>query len=192
MSRARFRYRARPKIGPFRINIARGRGVLPRVSSVSVKAGPLTWNPKRRTASVDTPGIGSVMIPYGGAGRTQGAVTTRGSRLVDPELDAWAVKYIACPRQTCAAQLGKPCVTPSGARTRCHMQRREVARAQRHYGPDTTPGGRSTRPGPISPLGQLVRRALGWFLVLALARVYVLALGDPGSAPAVIATITHR
>lgn len=187
MTRARFRYRARPSLGPFRINIARGRGVLPRVSSVSVKAGPFTWNPTRRTASVDTPGIGSVMIPYGG--RARGAVTTRGGRLVEPELDAWAVEHITCPR--CGSQPGKGCLTPSERPARCHTQRRELARTERHYGPSTTPGGRTTTPGPIRPLGRLLSRVLGWAAVVAVAWLSVLLLGA-GSALDVIGQEVQR
>jgi hypothetical protein len=50
-------------------------------------------------------------------------------------------------------------------------------RAKGRKTPDYTPGGRSTRPGPVSPLGRLVRRLVGWLVVVALAVVYADVLG---------------
>jgi hypothetical protein len=46
-----WRFRMRPSIGPFRLNIGR-RGL----SSVSLKLGPFTRNFRRNTTTVDLPG----------------------------------------------------------------------------------------------------------------------------------------
>lgn len=48
-----FRFRKRPRLGPLRLNITE-RGL----RSVSIKAGPFTWNPKRRRITTNLPGSG--------------------------------------------------------------------------------------------------------------------------------------
>jgi hypothetical protein len=156
------------------------RQVVPVPSSVSGRLLWWTWNPQRRTVYTNLPGPVDTVTTYGG--HAHGAVTTQGSRLVDRELEAWAVKHVTCPRPTCRAQPRQSCVTPSRVRTGCHAQRREMARAERRYGRpaatgDTTPGGRSREPGPISPLGRLVRRIVGGLLVVAVAWLVVVVLG---------------
>jgi hypothetical protein len=45
------RYRRRLRLGPLRLNIS---GL--RLTSVSVKVGPWTWNPTRRRITTDLPG----------------------------------------------------------------------------------------------------------------------------------------
>lgn len=165
----RVRYRARRRFGPFAINIAPGKRMLPRVSSVAVKIGPVTRNLTRGTTSINTPGLGSVQLDSG-----RSAVTTR--RQYPPGTDDVAVAEIQCRR--CGSQPTRPCQTPSEApAARPHKPRRDDAadliESRRR---DYTPGGRSTRPGPVSPLGRLVRRILGGLLVVVLAWLLVVAL----------------
>lgn len=150
------------------------RQIVPVPGSLSVHALGETWNPQRRTITTNLPGPVDTVTTYG---RPRGAVTTKGGRLVEPELDAWAVEHVTCPRDTCQAPPGERCHRPGGEPCGVHMQRREMARTERHYGPDATAGGRSTRLGPLRPVGQLLARALGLVAVVVLAWLFVLSLG---------------
>jgi hypothetical protein len=48
-----FRFRKRPRLGPLRFNVTE-RGL----RSVSIKVGPVTWNPRRRRVTTNLPGSG--------------------------------------------------------------------------------------------------------------------------------------
>lgn len=112
------------------------RQFMPWPSSLSLRVLWWTWNPQRRTVYTNLPGPVDTVTTYG-TRRARGAVTTRGSRLVEPELEAWAVANIMCPR--CGSRPGQGCeTTPSRRPARCHMQRREMARTIRRYGPSAT------------------------------------------------------
>lgn len=67
---ARLRYTQRPRIGPFVVNLGRGRpgtgfwgflrGLFPRITSVSLKVGRYTRNLRTGKQTVDLPGPWSI------------------------------------------------------------------------------------------------------------------------------------
>lgn len=60
--RIRWNFRMRPGFGPFHANITKHRW---RSTSITLVKKLLTWNPKRHTISIDTPGPGSFGFTYG-------------------------------------------------------------------------------------------------------------------------------
>jgi hypothetical protein len=165
----RVRYRARRRFGPFAINIAPGRGMLPRVSSVAVKIGPVTRNLTRGTTSINTPGLGSVQLDGGRSRRPA-------RRQYPPGTDDVAVAEIQC--RHCGSQPTRRCQRPSEVPVaHPHKSRRDDAADLIESRGDYTPGGRSGRPGPIRPLGRLVQRILGVLLVIGLVWLWATVLG---------------
>lgn len=157
----RVRYRARRRIGPFAINIAPGRGMLPRVSSVAIKVGPFTRNLTRGTTSINTPGLGSVQLDSGRSRRP-------GRRQYPPGTDAVAVAEIECrgchmrPLNVCETAQGRPAARP-------HKLRRDDAADLIEHRRDGGP-----RRGPVR---LLVGRVLGWLAVVVLAWLLALYSG---------------
>jgi hypothetical protein len=143
------------------------RQVVPWPSSLSLRVLWWTWNPQRRTVYSNLPGVVDTVTTYGEPESRQPTA-----------LEQIVARRLPCTVPTCQAQPDTDCRTPSGRpASRPHKPRIEAARAEIRRRGDTTPGGRSRRLGPVSPLGQLVRRIIGAVLVVAVAALVVVALG---------------
>lgn len=131
--------------------------------SWSLKLGRLTYSPKARRLSVNTPGIGSVQITPGRKAPARpparGNIARTLAQPVDPEWEAWCIQHRRCP--SCGSEIGDVCRTPKAKRpTKTHPERLASEPAR-----PATPSGAS------GMLAATLRRVLG---LLILAAVLVL------------------
>lgn len=146
------------------------RQLVPVPSTLSVHALGQTWNPQRHTVYTNLPGPVDTVTRYGEA--------EAAAKREPTALELIVARTLPCTVPTCRAQPDADCQTPAGRpASRPHKPRIEAARAEIRRRGDTTPGGRSRLPGPISPLGRLVSRVLGWLAVVLLAWLLGLVLG---------------
>jgi hypothetical protein len=133
--------------------------------SWSLKAGRLTYSPKARRLSVNTPGIGSVQITPGRKPAARGNTAARryppvAELRADADLVAYALERITC--RSCGAEVQDVCRTAT-KRTPTDMHRWRLEDAW-----DRIAGDRSTPPPSSSVAGALLRRVLGWLAVATL------------------------